>query len=476
MAALAVEVQTHPERIRLEAALTEAKAAAEASDLDLIHTLPRSASAPRRTEIVQLENAPGPITPTWPILNPNALYGLPGDLVRQIEPHTEADPVALLVQTLIAAGRVIGPGPHFRVENDVHRVNLFTVLVGATSKGRKGSSWGHVRQLFATVDPDWSEAGGLSSGEGLIWAVRDRIEKTEPIREKKLITGYQTVIEDPGITDKRLLVLESEFASVLHVVGRDGNNLSAVIRQAWDNGNLRSLTKNSPAKATGAHISIIGHITLEELRRYLTKTEMGNGFANRFLWVCVRRSKTLPEGGNLRAVDLGPIVRKLTEAVEFARQVDQMNRDDPARALWREVYGALSEGRTSLLGAVTSRAEAQVMRLSCVYALLDNSSTIRRDHLEAALALWEYCAASARFVFGDSLGDPVAEQILQALPARPTGMTRTEISNLFQRNVDANRISTALRKLQELGLAWSRQEETGGRPVERWYSATAATR
>ena len=73
----------------------------------------------------------------------------------------------------------------------------------------------------------------------------------------------------------------------------------AVVRQAWDTGTLRTLTRNNPLTATDAHISIIGHITAEELRRHLTSTEAANGFANRFLWLPVRRSKQLPDGGNL---------------------------------------------------------------------------------------------------------------------------------------------------------------------------------
>ena len=88
---------------------------------------------------------------------------------------------------------------------------------------------------------------------------------------------------------KRLAVAEGEFANVLKVMAREGNTLSPVLRSAWDYGNLRSMTKNSEARATGAHISIIGHITKDELRRLLTETEQANGFGNRFLWLAVRR-------------------------------------------------------------------------------------------------------------------------------------------------------------------------------------------
>jgi hypothetical protein len=45
------------------------------------------------------------------------------------------------------------------------------MLVGPSGKGRKGSSWGHVRRAVAEADPDFVNgcvASGLSSGEALI--------------------------------------------------------------------------------------------------------------------------------------------------------------------------------------------------------------------------------------------------------------------------------------------------------------------
>jgi hypothetical protein len=245
--------------------------------------------------------------------------------------------VAILGQTLTAFGNVIGRNAHFVAEADKHFTNSNMVLVGNTSKGRKGTSYGQVRHLIGAADEDWAGrciVGGMSSGEGLIWAVRDQIEKHELIKEKGRVIEYQDVVVDQGVTDKRLLVVESEFASVLKSASREGNTLSAVIRQAWDNGNLCSMTKNSPARATGAHISIIGHITKDELRRYLEATETANGFANRFLWFCVRQSKMLPEGGQLHTVDFGQIQRKLTTAIQHGKETGEMKRDERARALW----------------------------------------------------------------------------------------------------------------------------------------------
>jgi hypothetical protein len=193
-------------------------------------------------------------TPHWPILAQEAMHGLAGKVVKIISPHTEADPVALLIQILVAFGNVIDRHAHCRAEADHHYLNEFAVLVGLTSKGRKGSSSGHVEKLFERVDSRWTQhciQWGLSSGEGLIWAVHDPIIKNGEVL-------------DEGIADKRLFVLEAEFASTLRVLGREGNTLSTVIRQAWDGKTLASMTKNSPGKSTGAHVSIVGHITRAE--------------------------------------------------------------------------------------------------------------------------------------------------------------------------------------------------------------------
>jgi hypothetical protein len=280
-----------------------------------------------------------------------AFHGLAGDIVRRIEPHTEADPVALLIQVLIAFGNVIDRFAHAMADGSRHAMNLFCVLVGKSSKARKGTSWSHVRRLFNRVDEEWAQnciVNGLSSGEGVIWAVRDQISRT--------VKGKREIV-DAGVKDKRLCVVEGEFANVLRVMGREGNTLSPVIRSAWDSGNLRSITKNAPARATDAHISILGHITRDELRRLLTETESANGFGNRFLWLAVRRSKCLPEGGNLDDDNLNDLVLQIHEAIEFARMAGLVRRDDDARKLWRRDLPA-----TQRRHAGTSRSDHSTSR------------------------------------------------------------------------------------------------------------------
>ncbi|MFI5324421.1 MAG: hypothetical protein ACHQ6U_13055, partial [Thermodesulfobacteriota bacterium] len=269
--------------------------------------------------------------------------------------------------------------------------------------------------------------------------------------------------------DKRLLVLEGELAQTLKVLSREGNTLSPLIRLAWDSGDLHSLTKNNPGKATGAHVSIIGHITRQELVRGLSEIETGNGFANRFLWVCVRRSKSLPFGGDFGNCDIESLTRILGQAVAFAEQAGELQWSEETKPLWSSIYPELSEGKPGIIGAVTARAEAQVTRLACIYALIDCSKEIKPSHLQAALAVWGYAEASVRYIFQNAAADPLANKIFQALSNNPQGMTRTEINNALDRHYNAVRISEAMDSLKASGLADCRKTETGGRPAELWF-------
>jgi hypothetical protein len=405
---------------------------------------------------------------TWPDpMSEDAFHGLVGEVVHALEPYSEADPAALLIQFLVAVGNLVDRSPHFRAEADRHALNLFTVLVGETSKARKGSSWTHIFRLVSSIDQDWGDWSiqtGLSSGEGLIHAVRDPIEKDDDR------------LADAGPLDQRLLVVESEFASPLRMIARDGNTLSPIIRQAWDGGKLQVMTKQSPETATKAHISIIGHVTRDELRRELTRTDAGSGFGNRFLWTCVRRSKSLPDGGLLPESEFTHLTDCLRRSVEFARGLGdhEFQRDHAAKSLWHLIYPELSEGKPGLFGAVTSRAEAQVMRLACVYALLDCCREIHSAHLRAADAVWKYCEGSAKYVFGDALGYPLADALHRLLSENPQGMPRTIISNALGRNRTSAEIDAALAILEARGLATSASRETDGRPAIVWHVAKAS--
>jgi hypothetical protein len=407
----------------------------------------------------------------WPVMSDEAYYGLVGDIVQTISPHSEADPVAILIQVLAAAGNVIGRCRFYQVESDRHHPNLFSVLVGASSKSRKGTSSGRVRSVVNIVDPQWASdrtKSGLSSGEGFIYEVRDEVRRWNAKDQVEEVV-------DPGVTDKRMMIIEPEFAGALVVMERHGNTLSPLIRRAWDGDRLCALTKNSPLAATNAHISIIGHITEAELKARLTRTDAAKGFANRFLFVLVRRSKELPFGGNLSDGEILFLGERLKHAIGMLpSDITRITMTDAAKEAWAAVYSDLSADKPGLLGAVTARSEAQTIRLAMIYALLDGQRLIDVVHLRAGLAVWEYCEASAQHIFGKMLGDPVADEILRALKrAGKGGLTRTIIRGLFSGHQSSDRLSAALAMLLSKGLARVKTRESRGRPTEVWYAQEA---
>ena len=209
--------------------------------------------------------------------------------------------------------------------------------------------------------------------------------------------------------------------------------LSPLLRCAWDGGNLSAHDGHRYIQATEAHISIVGHVTQSELAHHLGHTESHNGFANRCLWTSVRRSKSLPNGGSLPTEQQSAIAAELRRALNWLQSQKELvfSRTPAASELWNDRYDALSQGRGDAYGAATSRAEAQVLRLSAIYAALDRTPLIDACHVEAALAVWDYCLASARLLFDTAPIDPTARRISEALDLAPEGLSRAQIRSSF---------------------------------------------
>lgn len=416
----------------------------------------------------------------WPHdLEPQAFHGIIGKIVSTIAPETEADPAGVHAGLLVAVGNVIGSGPHFRIGADRHPPALYACLVGATSGG-KGQATGLAKHVAAGADLEWSKnrlVSGLSTGEGLIFHVRDAQESARLAKEEEANladeNGMITEIVDPGVADKRVLVTSGEFAQTLVAAGREGNTLSPILRSLWDDGNAGSLTKSTPIRTTGAHVSIVANITEAELAKRLTATEMANGFGNRFFWVCVRRSKKLPLGGNLDDRVLNPLRQEMADAIREARRVGEVTISDTAEAIWSEAYhGDLTAERDGMFGAITGRAAAVSLRLAVLFAALDGSNVIEAPHVEAALATWRRADESAAYLFGDGTGDPFVDRVKNTIVAAGTeGIRRSEIRQaLGSNNFSAERISEALAMLERDGAVSLRVENTAGRPAERFFS------
>jgi hypothetical protein len=389
--------------------------------------------------------APPPGWPTPP--GDEAFSGLAGEIARTIAPHTEADPIALVVQLLVGVGAVVGRGAWFPVGATRHHPAAFAVLVGESAKFCKGASWDHVERVLTAADPSFPGLvhTGLSTGEGLIWAARgDR---------------------------RRLLVVEPEFVSVLKATARELSTLSPVLRAAWDGRPLAILTRTAPEQAPSAHIALIGHITRAELAHHLDAIEAANGFLNRFLFVACRRQRLLPEGGAQAPLAGTGLIERLGSHLDLARHASELRFDASARRLWADIYARLAtEAPDGVAGALRARAEAHVLRLSMLYALADGQASITPPPLRAGAALFDYAARSITWATACGGADPFAERLAAALDAAPGGLTRTQLRDLLGRNQPGARIEAALTSLAAAGRVRCQRDPTGGRPAELWIA------
>lgn len=428
-------------------------------------------AAGRAPALAAAERPPAPMAP-------EARFGFVGNYIDTIGPYSESDPNADIAHLLVGFGNAVGRSPYIGVGPEQHRANENLLIVGNSSTARKGTSWSWARRVLTSADPNWRTTQGLVSGEGLIYHVRDERYEKKKSRKDEIdradADGYVMELVDEGVADKRLAPVETEFATVLKAMGRDSNTLSPVLRQAWDGLDLSTLAKNSPTKATAPHISVIAHITTAELKSLLSDVDAASGFGNRFAFCYATRSKSLPEGDMPPEADMRLLTSDLRSALEAARATGEVRRTPAARELWAEVYPTLTAGNEGLYGALTARAAPHVLRFSLIYALLAGENTVREEDLRGALAVWDYFAGTAGYLFGNESGDPLAEKIHRFLiQAGRNGRTRDAIgSDLLQRHRTKDEIDRALEALADAGRAFVKTDkQTGGRPAEIWRAS-----
>ena len=360
-----------------------------------------------------------------PELGNAALAGLAGEIVNGIDTYSEAHPAATLAHLLVGFGVIVGEGPHCFAVADRHPCKENALIVGGTADA-KGLSWGPVKQLFGMVDPRFvgkQIVSGLSTGEGLIGHLADS-------------------------TNKRLLILEPEFGRPMAAMNRPDATLSTILRQLFDTGDLRVMTRGNPLMVTGTHVGIIGHITPEELLYRLGPVDYRNGFANRFLYFAVKRTKYLPQGEPPPIKMMRTLATNLQKAIQVAKRVHLVKRNPAADELWEAAYRDLVDERPGTWGGVTSRGAAHCLRLSLIYALLSRSKVITQEHLQSALAVWRYSEGSVKHVFGVLSGNALADRAFKII-VDDGSIGREQLRNRLGRNYSSPELTNALALLEK---------------------------
>jgi Protein of unknown function (DUF3987) len=383
------------------------------------------------------------------VLGNAALSGLIGEYVHAYEPHTEATPAGILGCLIPKLCGLIGPSPH-TIGGEDQPIRLFTCIVGATNSGRKGTADSVAVRLCKAIDTERYKKiaeKGLSTGEGLI----QRCAKED---------------------DHVVVITEREFSRVLKVMKREGNTLGDVIREMFDTGDLGVMTKVH-VKADGVHGTICAHITPTELKAKLDSTDQANGFCNRFLWLYSKSEKMLP---NAAPLDFGTnkmrdLIQRFKTRIDEARSKTLVVMGVEADKLFKSVYPELRSDKAGLAGKMTARGACIVMRLSLLYALLDETAItiIRKHNVEAALAVWDYNVQTVEMLFGSEMGqDSTQSKILALLKEYPELKTNDFHSHM---NVSGHVLNGALAYLETIGKVNSskrKKEKGAGRPSTVW--------
>ncbi len=395
-----------------------------------------------------------------------AWHGPIGEAVQRIAPATEADPAAILVQTLALFGAMVGPGPHFSIGANQHPAQLWPLVVGRTSTARKGTALAEARRFAESWSPyarNYVRARmqpGLSTGEGLLTALGAEPPRVAKENGKPPAEPAMEAVAPDG----RLTATETEFANVLAVLRREGNNLGGVLRQMWDDGRGSTMTRGAPLRVDDAHLVVIGHVTPGELRKKLTESDVVGGTVNRFLFCAAERPHLLPY--EERREPLGDLAEQLGTYLERARAMNrEVHRDRAAEQLWAAVYHALNADEyDGNLGAALARGPAYTMRIALTYALADGAGAIGVQHLLAGLAVWHYAAQSARLVFGSGRRDD-AGRLAEYLASAAGGRSLTDIAAFFRRNKSRGEIHAMITHFEDRGDVTREERATGGRPV-----------
>jgi hypothetical protein len=415
----------------------------------------------------------------WPEpITREAFIGPVGRYVELLAPFTEADRAAVLVHLLVALGNVVGRWVFVQLGCQHVYANLFAAVAGGTGLGRKNAAWSEAKLVLAAVAPEWLRncvLASVASGEGLIEAVRDERHERRPVRQNGKVVGYEDVLVDEGVADKRLLIASTEFSTLLKIMRKPGNTLSGTLRCAFDGDPLAIRTRRRPSMATEPHISLVGHISPRELRQNITALDLEGGLYNRIVWCCSRRAgMVVTRTGlpNADMVNLMQIIKFRLQAVAVG-QPERLVLSPAAASLWAELYPQLSRPRGGVLEPLTARAPTLVMKLASVYAVFETYAlTIEPEHLLAAKAVVDYSERSAAYLFRPSRIDRIADRVLKVLAERhPNPVAQTAIIDAFSRHVQADELRAVLASLELEGKIRSMRIPTAGRPATMWRLA-----
>jgi Primase C terminal 2 (PriCT-2)/Protein of unknown function (DUF3987) len=414
-------------------------------------------------------------TAAAPDLAAPMFYGPLGEVVRKIDPLTEADPRGVMTCLLVMLGNWIGRRYYLAAGADRHFPAQQTLLVGKSALARKGTAGNLAKAAMEVFDPDWVKNNvfhAVNSGQGIAYTVKGLDER---VKESGRSLG-----------DKRALFRIDEFADALKKAQQKDNTILQTLRVAWDGGTLENTSISRNLRVSDATISVIGMITEAELRELIDPAQLATGSYNRINFCMVERSKVLrghpptitdAHLSGMRelreAVDglqskITFVTKGMSEPITLAPEgiPAPIKLSDAASEMAVELKARWETEGANWVEQANTRSYVHILRYALIYAVADASPKIEPAHLTAAEDLVRYFAEGIRQQATAELSDKIAERILTHMREAPDeALSRSDIScAVFQRNVGAKDLENAISQLEKLGLIRKYLVETKGRP------------
>lgn len=403
---------------------------------NLFRCIPPLPESELRSIVNSVQNYPIKVESQIPQIGPDAFYGIAGQLANEVSAIDGVSKEAILMQFLICIGNLCGQKFYYFIGGKKIYPSDFLILCGSTGSSKKGTSFSDVKWFFDKYWPEFTHSRlktGVNSGEGLINCIRDKIISIEKDKTGKEIE----VIKDQGALSKIVLFLEPELSRLLKAGKREGSTVTETIRNAWDQVPLEINTSQRSIRSTDYNVSLIAHITPNELKSLVTDIDSSNGFLNRFLFCLAGNAepKVFPEPFEKVRFSFST---ELVTLISFINSIESevIDLDESARVYYEDIYKEYFYKPESEISDLIGRNIPHLLKMAMLYAILDRSPFIKTEHLKASKALIDFSENSIRYIFKDKIYNKKEKKILYFLSKHSGHSSRGKIqSDCFKNNI-----------------------------------------
>lgn len=308
-----------------------------------------------------------------------ARYGWIDEYINLVEPTTEAPDSFHFACGMTMLGACIGRRVALFHSSERLHPNLYTLLIGPSGRARKDTAIKRSLALpqlqppsqmaLTTLGIPFRVIRDISSAEGLI-----RILSKQP----------------------NIYFYATEFSKLMHNATREStSSIAPTLMEAFDTPTVLSNTVKSEQESNEARnpfLSVMAAVQPEILSDLIGNQQQYSGFLNRWLLIVGDGKGPRPTPPNLDESSGWKLMKRAMDAIQSYPEGSVVHIGPQADERWREWYVASypSGSASSQEDAMGIRLGTLIKKAALIHAVMDRSSFVEVNHLEAAIALVEW--------------------------------------------------------------------------------------